>query len=113
MNLVGCIKNYETPDDLFCGPLIGKSIDKELGRVYYSNTSELPFYYIGNPDTLLWNGGVVPCNIVLDTYISVGSVGDLVIYSGEYREPKTKTAEDDPYEPLYGGIELSFIERVK
>jgi hypothetical protein len=111
-SFVGCMKNNVTLVD-YCGQLTGKTVEKELGRVYYLNNSGMQIYYIGNPDSLFWNGGVVACNKVLDTYVSAGNVGDLVIYSGEFREPNTLTEENDPIEPLYGGIELSFIERFK
>lgn len=72
-------EGYKAPDE-YCGELTGKTVDKEIGRVYhYSDPYDpLKFYYIGNPDTTYRWGGIIPCNSLPEEYI-----GDLVRYSGE------------------------------
>jgi len=108
--LSSCREGDHLPDGL-CGPLTGKTIDKESGRVYSRTLFGSQVYYIGNPDTTLRNGGLVPCNDLLDTYIPDGDIGVLVIYSGELNS-NIQSSSKDPYDPLYGGIELTFIEIV-
>jgi hypothetical protein len=107
----GCNKDYQIPNEL-CGPLTGKTVDKELGRVYSRILFGTQIYYIGNPDTTLRNGGNAPCNGIPDDFIPNGEIGVLVIYSGELNS-NVQSSSKDPYDPLYGGIELSFIEKEK
>jgi len=108
--LPGCGADYKIPDGL-CGPLTGKTIDKEIGRVYFRNVSGDQFYYIGNPDTALRNGGKVPCNGLPDAYIPEGEIGVLVRYSGGLNS-NVQSSHKDPYDPYYGGIDLTFIEKL-
>ena len=108
--LHSCGEDSQVHDGL-CGPLTGKTIEKELGRVYSRSLFGSQIYYIGNPDTTLRNGGLVPCNDLLSAYIPEGEIGVLVLYSGGLNS-NVQSSSKDPYDPLYGGIELTFAEMV-
>jgi len=109
--LSGCGQDdYKGPAE-YCGPLTGKTIDKEIGRVYYGNVTGYLVYYIGNPDTTLRNGGNILCNGLPDAYIPEGEIGVLVRYSGGLNS-NVQSSHKDPYDPYYGGIDLTFIEKV-
>jgi hypothetical protein len=106
--LTGCGEDYVVPNG-YCDVLTEFTIDKEIGRVYYYNSPDdrTPFYYIGNPDTTYSWGGHIPCNSLPEAYIPEGDIGVLVRYSG-----RIKSYSLDPEEPLFWGIEITFIEMV-
>lgn len=101
--LPGCGEDYEVPWGI-CDVYTGFDVDKELGRIYFN--IDYNFYYIGLPDTTLWNWGYIPCNDIPDEYIPEGKVGMLVIYSGRIK------LMVDPEEPQYYGLELTYIKKV-
>ncbi len=46
----GCGEDDYIGPEEYCGPLTGKTIDKEIGRVYYHpNVTGYQVYYIGTP----------------------------------------------------------------
>jgi len=112
ITLSGCGEDdYKGPAE-YCGPLTGKTIDREIGRVYYRNVTGYQVYYIGNPDTTKRNyAGVIPCNGLPDAYIPGGDIGVLVRYSGGLKS-NVQSSHKNPYDPYYGGIDLTFIEKV-
>lgn len=64
--------------------------------------------YIGNRDVIFSNGGYVPCNGLTKAFVPKGEVGVLVRFSGY---PKYNLYDEiDPVDPLYLGIDLTFIE---
>jgi len=115
--LVGCGEDdYSVPKE-FCGDqtIEGSVIENEIGRIYYYNFPDSPkFYYIGSPDTTggyVPNGGHVPCNSLSEAYLPNGKVGSLVRFSGQTKY--NLQDEIDPSDPLYTGIDLTFIEKLE
>ena len=100
-----CDNENDEKDNLFCDYPTGDIVSEQLGRIYKWNdtSSERFFYYIGNPDTTLRNGGFVPCNSLPSEFIPETEIGILVTYSGVVK--LGRGAE----EPLYYGIELTSI----
>jgi len=103
----GCGKDDYIGPEEYCGDqaIIGSFVDNRIGRIYYHKSSN--FYYIGsNLDTVLWNGGYVPCNGIPEDF----EIGSVVRYSGHAKY--NLSDEFDSSDPLYLGIDLTFIEKV-
>ncbi len=85
------------------GPTDFKVVN-DTGRVYYL---PLPtaLHYIGHPD--YEGGGAIPCRWPS----GIPAVGQLVIYSGDVRAIIEREGEVWG-DPLYGGINLTHIERI-
>jgi hypothetical protein len=96
-------------DAALCDYPTGDVVTEQLGRIYEWRdiSSDRLFYYIGNPDTLLANGGFVPCRNLPAEFATGRQIGALVTYSGIVKLGRSSE------EPQFFGIELTSIKKVR
>lgn len=108
--LIGsCKSEVQKKGDLYCDYPTGDSVKNELGRVYkWSDPSSgNSFFYIGNTNEKLKNGGFVPCNGFPKDFFPEQQLDSIVVYSGMVK--LGRSAE----EPIYFGIELTDFKKSK
>lgn len=107
VSISSCNKDYQKENSIYCDYPTGDSAKNQAGRIYKwtDSASGKFFYYIGNPDPKLKDGGFVPCND-LSQYLKLEQeVGVLVVYTGIVKLGR------DAEEPLYYGIEITEIRK--
>lgn len=106
--LVACgQKENQSGIEEYCGELTGTTIDDQVGRVYsFKDKNGVPVYFIGSSNQDNPGPGYIPCsnNGSYKNYL-----GQLVIFSGEYRA-NNQDEDNDPYDPYYTGIDILSVE---
>lgn len=91
----------------YCDSPTGDVVNEQPRRIYkwQDPSSDRYFYYIGNPDITLKNGGFIPCNGLPLELVPDAETSIPIIYSGTIKLGRVSE------EPLYLGIELTSILR--